>query len=52
MPSQDSALVITGDEFYVYRPYSFAEVFSWANAITKDTLKGVRIEDGYFCFNP
>ena len=26
--------------------YSFAEVFSWVNAITKDTLKGVRIEDG------
>ena len=52
MPSQDSALVITSDEFYVYRPYSFAEVFSWVNAITKDTLKGVRIEDGYIGINP
>lgn len=52
MPSQDSALVITSDEFYVYRPYSFAEVFSWVNAITKDTLKGVRIEDGYIGVDP
>lgn len=32
--------------------YSFAEVFSWVNAITKDTLKGVRIEDGYIGVNP
>lgn len=47
-----STFLLSGCTADVYRAYSFAEVFSWVNDITKDTLKGVRIEDGYAGVNP
>ena len=52
MPNKDSTLVITGDKFYVDRPYSFSEIFPWVNRLNKETLKGIRIEDGQIGVNP
>ena len=52
MPSQNSTLAITGDDFYLDKPYSFEEVFPWVSRLSKQTLKGILIEDGYIGVNP
>lgn len=52
MPEQGSMLVLTSDIFYVYREYSFNELFPWVSSINKDNVKGIRIEDGYIGVDP
>ncbi len=52
MPGQNSTLVITDDGFYLDKPYSFEEVFPWVSRLSKQTLKGITIEDGYIGVNP
>ncbi len=52
MPKKDSTLVITGDKFYVDRPYTFSEIFPWVDELNKEILKGIRIEDGQIGVNP
>ncbi len=51
MPALDSTLVITSNRFYLDKAYSFVEVFPYLSNITKESLKGVRIETGYFGVN-
>lgn len=52
MPALDSTLVITSNRFYLNKTYSFVEVFPYLRSVTKESLKGVRIETGYFGVNP
>ena len=52
MPALDSTLVITTNRFYLNKTYSFVEVFPYLRSVTKESLKGMRIETGYFGVNP
>ena len=52
MPEKGSTLVLTSEKFYANREYHFNEVFSYINLLTKENIKGIKVEDGYNGINP
>ena len=52
MPNKDSKLVITGNKYYLDKPYSFSEIFYWVSNINVNNIKEIQIEQGISGVNP